>query len=232
MKCNFAILVPFYNEQQTIYPVSVKFIETGLPIIFVNDGGDDMSYPILYDVVTKLKVPNVSIINYSLNRGKGFAIKTGAEEIINKGYDYILVMDADGQTSINDIPQFLTALKMRPGAKIIIGNRLHNPKDMSFIRLLTNKFMSWIVTILTGTKIPDSQCGMRLIHKSVFDLPSEEDKFGYETEQLLQAGLQGFEIVSVPIKCIYYKERKSKINPIKDTFRFFKMILKFIMEGK
>lgn len=122
------IIIPLYNEEQTIYPVSAKLIETGYPITFVDDGSTDRSYSILYDIVTKLKVPNISVIYYSLNRGKGFAIKTGAEEIINKGYDYILVMDADGQNSISDIPQFLTALEMRPGAKIIIRNRLHRDR--------------------------------------------------------------------------------------------------------
>ena len=229
-KPKFCILIPFYNEEQTIYPVSAKLIETSYPITFVNDGSTDRSYPILYDVVTKLKVPNISILNYTLNRGKGFAIKLGAEEIISKSYDYILVMDADGQNSISDIPQFLTALQMRPGAKIIIGNRFHQSKGMPLIRLLTNRFMSWFITILIGTKIPDTQCGFRLLHKDIFNLSSKEDRFGYETEQLLQAGIKGWEIVSVPIKCIYHKGRKSKINPIKDTICFFKMLFKILME--
>ena len=90
--------------------------------------------------------------------------------------------------------------------------------------------MSWIVTKLIERKIPDSQCGMRLIHKSVFDLDLQSDNFQLESEILLKTGLEGWEIVSVPIKCIYYKGRKSKINSIKDTFRFFKMLFKILME--
>lgn len=229
-KPKFAIIVPFYNEEQTIYSVSAKLIETGLPITFINDGSSDISYPILYDVVDKLNVPNISILNYPNNQGKGFAIKHGANYLISKGYDYILTFDADGQNSISDISQFLTALKIHPGAKIILGNRLHNPKNMPLIRLLTNKIMSWLVTILIGTKIPDSQCGMRLIHKDVFDLDLQSDNFQLETEMPLKAGMKGWEIVSVPIKCIYNKDRKSKINPLKDTFRFFKMLFKIVLE--
>ena len=119
-KPNFCILVPFFNEEQTIYPVSAKLIDTGYPITFINDGSTDMSYPILYDVVNKLNIPNVSILTYPNNIGKGFAIKYGARLLFFKGYDYVLIMDADGQTSLKDIQQFLTALKMRPGAKIVI----------------------------------------------------------------------------------------------------------------
>jgi len=47
---------------------------------------------------------------------------------------------------------------------------------------------------------------------------------------LLKAGLKGWEIVSIPIKCIYHKGRESKIRPIRDTIRFFKMLFKILME--
>ncbi len=222
-KPKFCILVPAYNEENTIVDVIESLNESGYHYLIINDGSTDF---------TTMLARSYSkwTIGYPKNKGKGFAIKLGAEEIINKGYDYILVMDADGQTSLDDIPQFLTALKMRPGVKIIIGNRLYKPKNMPFIRLLTNKFMSWLISILIGIKIPDTQCGFRLLHRSVFNLLSKEDKFGYETEQLLQAGIKGLEIVSVPVKTIYFKNRKSKINPIKDTIKWIKVIWRFLWE--
>lgn len=229
---NFVIIVPFFNEEQTIYPVCAKLLESGYPVIFVNDGSTDRGYDILFDVVIKTKVPNISILSYPTNRGKGYAIKQGAKEAIKKGYEYMLFFDSDGQNAIEDVANFLSVLKyfkyFEQDPKIIIGNRLIHPKGMSRTRFLTNKFMSWLISKLAGKHIIDSQCGMRLVHKDIFAHTLENDGFGLESEMLIKAGRLGYDIKNVPIQCIYDKKRVSKISPIKDTLRFIKMIYRLL----
>ena len=92
IKPNFCILVPVYNEENTIADMIKSLNESGYPYLIVNDGSTDF---------TTVLVRSFSkwYIDYSKNKGKGFAIKTGAKEIINKGYDYVLIMDSDGQTA-------------------------------------------------------------------------------------------------------------------------------------
>lgn len=216
---NFKILIPFYNEENTLYEVAKTIKQTGYPFLFINDGSTDTSKKI---------IRNYETYEYYPNQGKGFAIKYGAQVIINQGYDWILVMDSDGQNNVSDISQFISTLSRYPDAKIIIGNRLQDPKNMPIIRYLTNKFMSWIISLLSNQQVPDSQCGMRLVHKNVFlDINLESDRFELESEMLIKAGRVGFPIVSVPIKCIYKKERESKINPLPDIIRFIKMLINF-----
>ena len=222
---NLAILIPVYNEAEYLPELfkKLKPIQKNYNILFVDDGSEDDSLSMLY-------MGEQLFMDYYPNKGKGYAVKLGANNLINKGYDYILVMDSDLQNSVNDIPIFIQAAKQYPQAKIILGNRLHKPSGMPFIRLVTNKVMSWIISKMAGQKIPDTQCGFRLIHKDVLKIPTKEERFGYESEMLIKAGREGYSIKSVPIKCIYHKGRRSKINPIKDTIRWLKVIWKFIYE--
>lgn len=216
-KSKFAILMPVYNERHTIGTMIDGLYSSRYDYLIVNDGSTDGTIDFLHCYYANW-------IGYMGNKGKGYAIKYGAKELFRKGYEYVLVMDSDGQNSFDDIPQFAIALTIYPNAKIIIGNRLHKPTGMPFIRLLTNKFISWLISILSGQKIFDSQCGFRLLHKDVFDLGLKEGGFALESEMLIKAGKRGYKVKNVPIKCIYAKNRVSKIRPVRDFVQFIKML--------
>jgi len=218
MSPKIAILVPCYNEENHINNMISKLNKLSLPYLFVNDGSTDCTHKILHSI-------QCPYIEYYPNKGKGYAIKKGAKHLIAQGYDYILIIDSDEQNDMNDYSQFVNVLKIHPDAKIVIGNRFHNPQNMPTIRYYTNKCMSWIISKLAHQKITDTQCGFRLVHKEVFKIRTKSLRFEYESEQLIKAGRKGYKIVSTPIKCIYFKDRKSKIRPLQDTFRFFKMLL-------
>lgn len=218
-----AILLPVFNEENTIIEVIRNIKKTHLPCCIVNDGSTDSTNKILKWFN---KVNGFTVIGYKTNRGKGYAVKYGAQELINQGYEWILIMDSDNQNDIEDISQFQIALKNHSDAKIFLGDRLHNSQNMPRVRYYTNRCMSWIISLLAGQKIIDSQCGYRLIHKSVFNIPLKSNRFEFESEMLIKASWVNMKIINVPVKCIYEEKRKSKINPIKDTIRFFQMLSK------
>lgn len=218
---DYCVLVPCYNEEKSIGKVIDKLNKTKYPYLIINDGSTDKTYDI---TMKKAKW----ILNYPNNRGKGFAIKIGAEEIIHKGYDWIVIMDGDGQSNIKDINKLLKLRKIHPNASIIIGNRLNNPLNMPTIRLLANKVMSWVISLLSGQKVPDTQCWLKIIHKDVFNLDLRCDRFDFESELLVKAGRKGYQIVSGNIDCIYPKNIKSHQNYLKDWWRFIKLIIKLM----
>ena len=91
---------------------------------------------------------------------------------------------------------------------------------------MTNRFTSAVISLRTHCKIDDSQSGYRLIRVSVFrQIELVTSRFDLESEILIKAALKGAKIVSVPIKTIYADE-KSKIHPVRDTIRFFRLVLK------
>jgi len=218
---NYAILIPTYNEENRIQK-TIKIVETNnYPYIVVNDGSTDKTLDRIISVTDKY-------ITYNINKGKGFAIKEGAKVLIKEGYDWIVIMDADGQIQVKDIREVLKLIDFCPEAKILVGNRLYNPIGMPLLRLWTNKLLSNVISYLSGQKIYDSQCGLKIIHKDVFNLDLKCNRFDFETELLVKAGKKGYKIVSRPIKCIYLEDRKSKMHPIKDALRFFKLLIKLL----
>jgi len=227
MNPNFCIIIPFYNEESTVIKVAKNLIKTGYPLLFVDDGSTDRSNSLLENL--QEAIGGFDILSYTPNKGKGYAMKKGSKWAISQGFEYMLFMDADGQTVIEDIENFLIVARRDEEAKIIIGNRLSHPKRMPKIRLVTNRVMSWIISLLAYQHIIDSQCGFRMVHKDVFAHKLIEDRFGLESEILIKAGRISQKILNCPIKCIYIKERVSKISPLKDTIKFIKMIFKCLI---
>ena len=87
--------------------------------------------------------------------------------------------------------------------------------------------MSWLLSLCVGQYIPDTQNGFRLYRTDVIPyVHTETSGYAAESEILLQAGDRGFRIDSVPVKTIY-NDSHSDINPIRDSLRFFRMLLDY-----
>ena len=219
---DFAVIVAVFNEEKTIKKVIDELKCYNYPYIVVNDGSTDNTSKILVE-------NHIKHINIFPNQGKGHAILEGADYLIRKGFDWVIIVDSDGQTPIKDIDKLLKLRKSHPKARIIIGNRLNNHLNMPIFRLCANKSMSWVVSLLAGQKIPDSQCGLKIINREVFlNLDFKCDGFDFESEILIKVGRKGYKIISGDIDCIYFKDRKSKMHPIKDAFRFVRLIIKIL----
>jgi glycosyltransferase involved in cell wall biosynthesis len=167
------------------------------------------------------------VISHPVNLGKGASLIKGFSYALEKGFDAVITMDGDGQHLPEDIFFFMRVAKYSPSA-IFVGNRMHKARNMPPVRLLTNKFMSWLVSFVAKQKIPDTQCGFRLIKKEVLKKVSlHTSKYETESEILIKASRHGFKIEPVMIKTIYRGE-KSQINPLIDSFRFVRFILREI----
>lgn len=223
----YCVLIPVYNEETNVVQLAEKLETLEIPYLFVDDGSTDKT-------LTTLWFKDIPTIAYFPNRGKGYAIKLGAKYLINAGYEWILIMDADGQCAIDDIEKFdINLLLHEETTHIFIGNRMHNASTMPKIRYWTNKLMSLVISKLADISIPDSQCGFRLIHKSVFEtLDLKSDRFELESEMLIKAGKGNLIVRSIPIQCIYDKNRRSKIRPFRDTWNFLKLIWKLLKINK
>lgn len=215
----FAVLIPVYNEENNVVQLAEELQKLDIKYIFVDDGSTDKT-------VTKLWLKDLPAICYFPNRGKGFAIKLGAKYLINAGYEWILVMDGDGQCAVEDIEKFDNALLLNEeDTHIFIGNRMVNNASMPRLRRWVNKYISLVISKLADLSIPDTQCGFRLIYKGIFEhLDLKCNGFDFESEMLIKAGKANCIVKSIPIQCIYDEKRRSKIRPLRDGLRFLKLI--------
>jgi glycosyltransferase involved in cell wall biosynthesis len=212
------VIIPTYNEANAIANLVRKIKQQELEVVVVDDGSYDNTFRIAEDSgATVLHNPN--------NEGKGASLIKGFCYASGKDFDAVITMDGDGQHLPSEIPYFIRLAKYS-NSGIFIGNRMLKRKDMPLIRILTNKLMSWFISSLAKQKIPDTQCGFRLIKKEVLKkIDLRTRKYETESEIIIQAARLGFKIESVLIKTIY-KGEKSQINPIIDTMRFIKFILR------
>ncbi|MCL5772095.1 MAG: glycosyltransferase family 2 protein [Actinobacteria bacterium] len=221
-----AILIPAYNEGKYIKAVINKCINYNLDIIIINDGSTDNTNEILKEFKSENKI---IVINHDINKGKGEALKTGFNYIINNNYSGVITIDADGQHDTNEIQNFLNEIKNN-NPDLIIGSRFQNTKGMPFIRKFVNFFTSWIISSIAGKKIEDVQSGFRYINRDVLkNIKLETKNFDTEPELILKAGWLNYDIKNIPIKTIYYPgEIKSHVNPVIDTIKFFKLVFRSI----
>jgi hypothetical protein len=104
---------------------------------------------------------------------------------------------------------------------------MNNLTGMPFIRRVVNRYMSNRISRVCGQKIPDTQCGFRMLDRQLIpELLGGGDRFDYETEMLIIAGRKGYPIQSVPITTVYSDE-VSKIHPARDALRFFKLMRRY-----
>ncbi|MCX5687678.1 MAG: glycosyltransferase family 2 protein, partial [Candidatus Omnitrophica bacterium] len=164
------------------------------------------------------------LIIYSKNAGKGRCIREGLKYALENNCEAAITMDGDGQHSLNDIDKFIDEYK-KSGSDLILGNRLHNPKKMPFLRRCTNLFMSFIISLFITERVNDSQCGYRFVsRKGIEKMKLITIKYEIESEMIMEAKRRGLKMSSVNIDSIYEGET-SQINPFLDTVRFVKFII-------
>ena len=208
-----SIIIPCYNEDQTILPLLHDLYSVSLGIdfevIIVDDGSE---HPTEGIVSTFLRShPNCRLYRHRRNRGKGSAIRTG---IKNANGDYILIQDADMEYSPSDIPSLLGPV-LKYGVPIVYGSRFMNGnKNYNRLHLFANRILTIFTNLLLKTRLTDIETGYKLLSKDVlsrFRICGES--FELEPEITLKSVLAGYRIVEVPIRYNHRVKGKAKINP-------------------
>jgi glycosyltransferase involved in cell wall biosynthesis len=214
---NIYIIIPAYNEAKTIGHIVDQLNQRGFRVIVVDDGSKDKT-------IVEANKFGAGLIVHAKNEGKGCCIREGLEYALENNCEACITMDGDGQHSIHDIDKFIDAYKLS-GSDVILGNRLHNPKKMPFVRRCTNRLMSFIIALLITERVDDSQCGYRLISRNGIEkMKLNTTKYEIESEIIMEAKRKGLKMSTVNIDSIYEGEA-SQINPFLDTLRFVKFII-------
>ena len=153
------LLIPIYNNKDTIATVVDEVLDFGLPIIVVNDGSDEATRVALERMDGRR--PEVTVHHLPKNGGKGFAVKQGLRLANERGFTHALQIDADGQHCSADIPRFLEACRECPEA-LILGKPIFGddvPKARLHGRKLSQAFV-WLETL--SLDIADPLFGFRV----------------------------------------------------------------------
>lgn len=215
---NIGVIIAAFNAGETIGTVISRVakhihIEN---IIVVDDGSSDTTASVAASMGAR-------VLNHPVNRGKGAALQTGFNFMLQTSLDAVITLDADLQHPPDFIPHF-TDMYSSGEYDIIIGSRLHDKKGMPFHRVLSNTITTFLVSARTAKKISDSQSGYRLIDRKVLEsVRLKSYGFEAETEFIIKAAAHGFRFGFVPIETIYAGE-KSHMRHFSTTVNFVKVL--------
>ncbi|MCB9757320.1 MAG: glycosyltransferase family 2 protein [Candidatus Omnitrophica bacterium] len=212
-----SIIIPVYNEQNTITPILQKVIGVSLPkeltkeIIIVDDGSTDDTKRHLKNFSTNR---TIIILSHKFNQGKGAAVMKGIHQATG---DIILIQDADLEYDPNNYPALIQPI-LNNQTSIVYGSRFKGQiKNMSFTNRWANIFSSWTLNQIYGCKITDVNTCFKVFRREVLNGINIHAR-GFELETELTAKLlrRHFRIMEVPIQ---YEARRNnhgkKMNWIK-----------------
>jgi glycosyltransferase involved in cell wall biosynthesis len=225
-----AAVIPAYQDEKHIGSIARRTRERLDHVLVVDDGSTDRT-------AESAREAGAEVVIHSENRGKGEAIKTGLahwfaapNQSINgpdRQITWAILLDSDGQHLPEEIDRFLLAAADAARPTFFIGNRMDDVGRMPFARRVVNRYMSSRISRVCGQRIPDTQCGYRMVPRELIpDLLSGGHRFDYETEVLIIASRAGYRIESVPITTVY-TDQVSKIHPMRDAIRFFKLMRRY-----
>jgi glycosyltransferase involved in cell wall biosynthesis len=232
-----AAVIPAYQDEKHIGDIVRRTRERLDQVLVIDDGSSDQT-------AQRAREAGAEVIVHSQNRGKGEAIKTGlghwltaassrtqAGKLSSGGLDrevtWVSLLDSDGQHLPEEIDRFIAAAGSATRPSFFIGNRMNNLAGMPFIRRVVNRHMSRRISRICGQEIPDTQCGFRMLDRQLIpELLGGGHRFDYETEVLIIASRKGYRIESVPITTVY-SDQVSKIHPVRDAIRFFKLMWRY-----
>lgn len=227
---HLSILVPLFNESRTLER-SVNELRAFLQdrsihgeIILIDDGSTDETRGIM-EVLAEDHV-EIQCAHHAVNRGKGAAIKTGAQ--LARGR-YIGFLDADLSTKPN---VFDLALPLLTHADLVFASRAHPKSTISvqqpLYRVLSGKLFNAYVRRLLHLPYRDTQCGFKVFHRSLLPLVAEiqADGWAFDVELLYGARRRGLALQAIPVDWRHHGESRVALSDAFTIFHELKRIKK------
>lgn len=231
------IIIPAYNEQDTIADVLDKINEVKLissiekEVIIVNDCSKDKTEESIQSYINgnlESTIRNFKYIKHKKNHGKGAAIHTG---IMNATGDYLLIQDADLEYDPAEYNNLIKPI-INAQADVVYGSRFiggNAHRILFFWHSIGNRILTLLSNIFTNLNLTDMETGYKLFRTTLIqNINLEEKRFGFEPEVTAKiAMIPGIRIYEVGIS--YYGRTFSEGKKInwKDGFRATYCILKY-----
>lgn len=213
------LVIPLFNHAETVGDVVEKSIATGFPVLVVDDGSEDRG-------LQAVKNKDCMTISLAENKGKGEAIRAGANFAAENDFDAILTLDADGQHNPAESTNLIEEAQSGQWPAIIIGARQMVQDTVPNSSHFGKKFSNFWVRLEAGVDLEDTQSGMRLYPvKELLALDLKKRRYDFEIEVLVKAIWAGVDARSVSVSVHYppADERVSHFDKVVDNFRLTKL---------
>ncbi len=175
-----SIVMPCYNERDTIAAVVCKVLDVELPIerelIIVDDCSTDGTRSILAALEHR---PDVRVIYHSVNKGKGAALHSGFRHVTG---DLVLIQDADLEYDPNEYEKLLGPL-LDDKADVVYGSRFvggDSHRVLYFWHSLGNRGLTFLSNMFTNLNLSDMEVCYKVFRREILDqIELHEERFGF-----------------------------------------------------
>ncbi len=212
-------VIPCYNESPEVLLGTVKRVtDTAAAAGWAHEVVvvDDASSRFSYDASS---LGGASVVRHKVNRGYGAALATGLR---HARYRWIGIIDADGTYPAE---KFAEMLPLTAEYQMVVGARRW--KDISALRRIPKRCLTWLASYLSDRAIPDLNSGMRIFSRDIYDGHKRiyPDRFSFSSTLTMVGLTSGYEVLFVDID-YFTRVGRSSIHPIKDPIRFGYQLLR------
>lgn len=182
MRSSLSVIIPAYNEEQTISAVLKKVLANKLvkEVILVNDGSTDRTKYSVFGI--RYSVKKLKFINKKTNEGKGAAIRDALKKVSG---DIIIIQDADLEYNPDEYAKLIKPI-LDKKADVVFGSRFMGSdahRVLYFWHMVGNQFLTLVTNMLTNLNLTDMETCYKVFTKNVADkLDLKENRFGFEPE--------------------------------------------------
>ncbi len=223
-RVELTVVVPAFNEGRRMFgnlreiADSLLSFSASWEIILVDDGSTDGTCA--EAINAQAYIPQLRVLSYRPNRGKGFALRHGASEALG---DLVVFLDADLELHPEQVPVLLQSIQ-REDADVVVGSKRHTDSGVAFPlrRRILSQGYSLLVHFLFHLPVRETQVGLKLFRRQVLRdaLPAVTcTRFAFDLDLLVQAHRMGYRLAEVPV-AVRFLRASSRLT-VGDVARIF-----------
>ncbi|MBU5406202.1 glycosyltransferase family 2 protein [Paraeggerthella hongkongensis] len=219
------VIIPAYNEQESIVAAVSSVVGTGYDYLVVNDGSRDATLDIC-------RSSGFNVLNLSENLGIGGAVQAGYKYALEAGYDVAVQFDGDGQHDAACIEQLVDGIV--DGGDLVIGSRFlggDNQFKSTFMRRVGIQWLSRVIRLFGG-RVADPTSGFRACSRKALQLFCREYPIDYpEPESIVVAIGAGLSVEERPVVMHERQGGASSIGASSSAYYMIKVTLAIAIMG-
>jgi glycosyltransferase involved in cell wall biosynthesis len=232
LSIKLSVVLPAYNEAAWIEHNLIETVLTlqqfvrDFEVIVVDDGSADETA--LMAAATAVRFPEIKVLRYEENRGKGHALMCGS---MHASGEFVAFLDADMDLHPRQLKRFLQELQ-NSDADVVIGSKNHpgsRIESYPLLRKIYSKAYYRLVRALFGLPVRDTQTGIKMFRRHVLSEVVPRllvKRFAFDMELLAVAHRKGFSIIEAPVS-LAFRRAGSRIDlgdammTLRDTLALF-----------
>ena len=211
------VIIPTYNERENL-PRLVPLVlaqDERIDVLIIDDGSPDGTGQVANELAAESH--RIHVMHRSGKLGLGTAYLAGFRWGLDRGYAWLLEMDADFSHDPAHLPQFLEALEHYD---LVLGSRYLEGRvtvvNWPIARLLLSYFANTYARVVTGVPLWDATGGFKAFRREVLEAIDldrvESEGYSFQIEMSLRSWKKGFRIGEIPIVFVDRTTGESKMS--------------------